>query len=66
MSRLSKAALALVSLFAVVNLGGAIFAAAAREGRHTAIHVALLLAGVYGVWRLAPARYANLIWHRAR
>ena len=39
-------------LFTLVNLGGAVIAAVAGEGLHTALHVVLLLAGAYWVWRV--------------
>lgn len=46
-------------LFTLINLAGAISAAANDEQFHTRIHVFLLLVGGYYVWRLMPKRTAN-------
>lgn len=54
MTRRSKIWLAVASLFTLINLGGAVYAAALGEGLHTALHVGLLLPGAYLMWRLAP------------
>ena len=54
MTRRSKLWRILASLFTLLNLGGAIFAAAIGEGLHAGVHVALALVGAYLVWRLAP------------
>ena len=48
-------------LFSLVNLVGAGVAAAGGELRHAALHVALLLPGVYLVRRFAPRRNASRI-----
>ena len=42
------------SLFTVINVGGAWYAAVHGEGLHTAVHVGLLLVGSYVAWRFAP------------
>lgn len=52
MTRRTKSWLALASLFALINAGGAGFAAARLEGLHAGAHVVLLLLGVYAGWRL--------------
>jgi hypothetical protein len=44
-------------LFLVVNVGGAVVAAAEGELLHAGIHAALLLPGAYLVWRLTSRRY---------
>lgn len=43
------------AIFSAVNLLGIGFAAAAREGPHAAIHVALLIPGVWAMWLVGPA-----------
>ena len=53
MTRRSKLWLAAASLFTVLNLGGAGFAAADGEWLHTAAHIGLMLVGAYFVWRIA-------------
>ncbi len=40
-------------IFMLVNLGGAVFAAAGGEMIHAAIHVALLVPGVFWIMRLS-------------
>jgi hypothetical protein len=52
--------LALAVLFVLANLGAAGIAAAAREWNHTAVHVVLVLAGEYVVWRLLMRRRAGV------
>jgi hypothetical protein len=64
MTRRSKVWLAVAVLFTLLNLGGAVMAAAQGELLHSASHVALTLVGAYVVWRLAPGRYARRIWPR--
>ena len=64
MTRRSKVWLAVAVLFTLVNLGGAVMAAAQGEVLHSASHVALTLLGAYLVWRIAPGRYARRIWPR--
>ena len=54
MTRRSKIWLVVAVLFTLVNLAGAPMAAAAGEGLHAAVHVALTLLGAYLVWRLVP------------
>jgi hypothetical protein len=46
-------------LFLVLNVGGAVFAAAQGELLHAGVHVALLVPGAYLVWRLTSRRYAR-------
>lgn len=53
MTRRSRLWLGLASVFTLINAGGAVFAAAATEAMHTAVHVVLLAVGAYAVWRLA-------------
>jgi hypothetical protein len=45
---------ALAALFTLINLVGIGWAVAESEGPHAAIHVALSLLGMYGMWRLSP------------
>ncbi len=54
MKQLSKRWLAVISIFALVNVGGAVYAAAMGEGMHAGLHVSLLLLGsaAFAVWRL--------------
>ena len=54
MSRSSKLWRVAAALFTIINLGGAVFAAVAREPVHAAVHVVLFLGGGYLMWRLAP------------
>lgn len=54
MTRRSKIWLAVASVFTLINLGGAVAAAAGREGLHAGVHVVLMVVGAYVVWRLAP------------
>ena len=42
--------------FTLINLAGAVLAAANNEQFHTRLHVFLLLVGGYFVWRLLPKR----------
>jgi len=43
------------TIFNLINLGGFIYAVAMGEPLHAAIHVVLLAAGAYVMWRLAPS-----------
>src|SRR2546430_14334288 len=43
------------TVFNLINLGGAIFAVAMGEPLHAFVHVVLLAAGAYFMWRLAPS-----------
>lgn len=52
MTRRSKLWLAAALLFSLVNAAGGGFAAALAEGVHAAVHVVLLFAGVYAMWRI--------------
>jgi hypothetical protein len=62
MTRRPKLWLVVASLFTLVNLAGAPFAALSGEPLHAAIHVALTLVGAYFVARLAPrARRQHLL-----
>jgi hypothetical protein len=54
MTRRSKIWLVVAVVFDVVNLAGAVMAAAAGELLHAGGHVALLALGVYVTWRLTP------------
>jgi hypothetical protein len=54
MTRRSKLWLLAAALFTIINLGGAVWAAAAREPLHAAVHVVLFLLGGYLMWRLTP------------
>jgi cytochrome b len=47
------------AIFAIVNFGGAVFAAATGEWMHGAVHVGLLLVG-YFVWQLSWGRRQDL------
>ena len=64
MTRRSKVWLVVAGLFLVVNVVGAVFAAAGAELLHAGIRAALVFPGAYLVWRLAPNRYARRTWHR--
>lgn len=64
MTRRSKVWLVVAGLFLIVNVGGAIFAAAVGEPLHALLHVALVFPGAYLVWRLAPNRHTRRIGHR--
>ncbi len=55
MIRHPRAWLVVAVLFSAVNLAGAAYAAAMREGPHAALHVALLLPGLLGMWKLRGA-----------
>jgi hypothetical protein len=52
MTRRSKVWLTLAALFSAVNFAGGLIAAAQGELIHACVHAALLLLGVYPVWRL--------------
>jgi len=54
MTRRSKIWLVAAALFTLINGGGAVWAAAAREPLHAAVHVVLFLLGGYLMWRLTP------------
>lgn len=41
-------------LFALVNVGGAVFAAALGDPMHAAGHVVLVFVGLYVAWRVKP------------
>ena len=43
------------TIFNLINIGGAIFAVAMGEPLHAIVHVVLLAAGAYYLWRLAPS-----------
>ena len=53
MTRRAKLWWSVAALFAIVNVGGAVFAAVQGELPHAGGHVALLLVGAYVVSRLA-------------
>lgn len=59
MTRRTKIWLGIASVFTLVNLGGFIVAAAGGEGGHALVHLALLVPGVYWVWRLVSPRGAR-------
>ncbi|MEX1185963.1 MAG: hypothetical protein WEA80_05180 [Gemmatimonadaceae bacterium] len=52
MTRRSKLWLAALSLFNLVNAAGAGYAGALAQGEHAAVHVVLLIVGVYASWRI--------------
>ena len=56
MTRREKVWLVIALLFALVNLGGALYAGAFGEWIHMGIHIALLLAAEWVVWRLLQRR----------
>lgn len=56
MIRHHKAWLVAAAIFSAVNLLGIGFAAAAREGPHAALHLALLVPGLAAIWFLTAAR----------
>jgi hypothetical protein len=58
MTRREKIALVAAVLFVIINLAGAGYAAAMREWAHTGVHVVLVFAGEYAVWRLLQRRQA--------
>ena len=60
MTRCGKVQLVLSVLFVLVNLGGAGWAAMHEEWVHTGIHIALVFAGEYVVWRLLSRRAARV------
>jgi hypothetical protein len=47
-------------LFSLINLGGAVVAAAQGEPVHAGVHAGLLVLGADFVWRLAPTRARRL------
>ncbi len=53
MTRRSK--LVGATIFILINLGGAIFAVAMGEPSHAIVHVVLIAAAAYFMWRLAPS-----------
>lgn len=59
MSRRDRILWVLAVCFTLVNLFGAIFAAAHRELGHTAIHELLTFLGAYFIWRLTPRDVAR-------
>ena len=59
MTRRSKVWLVLAVLFTLVNLAGIVFAAAAGEVAHTALHVVLSVLGAIVVKLLASTRNAR-------
>lgn len=54
MTRRSKIWFVAAALFTLINGGGAVWAALAREPLHSAVHVVLFLLGGYLMWRLTP------------
>ena len=52
MTRRPKRWLAALSLFILVNSAGAGYAGALAQGEHAAVHVVLLIVGVYATWRI--------------
>jgi len=54
MTRRSKVWPIVALVFTLINLVGAVYAAALGEGPHAGIHVGLTLLGAYFVWRLEP------------
>ena len=58
MSRRTKWLAVAAAIFAVVNVGGAIFAAWQNEFQHAGVHVALALLSVYGTMLLSRRRNA--------
>lgn len=54
MTRRSNLWQAIAVLFTLVNSAGAGYAVARAESLHAAVHVGLMLVGVYLMWRLAP------------
>jgi hypothetical protein len=46
---------AAAAIFSAVNLFGVVYAGLAREGPHAAIHVALLIPGLWAMWLVGPA-----------
>ena len=55
MSRKAKLWRVIAALWIVINVGGAVIAAASSEGMHLALHLGLLLVGYVG-WLLVPGR----------
>ena len=60
MSRRTKGLAVAAAIFAVVNVGGAIFAAWQDEFQHAGVHVALALLSVYGTMLLSRRREVAL------
>ena len=60
MSRRTKWLAVAAAIFAVVNVGGAIFAAWQDEFQHAGVHVALALLSVYGTMLLSRRREVAL------
>jgi fatty acid desaturase len=52
MTRRTKIWLAVATIFTLINLGGAPYAAILGEGPHAAVHVVLFIVGVVWMWRL--------------
>ena len=52
MTRRSKIWLTLAALFSAANFAGGLFAAVQGELLHAGVHAALMLIGLYPVWRL--------------
>lgn len=50
---------AVAAVFTAINLGGAVFAAAAEEPIHAGVHVLLGVVGLYLTWRLSPWRIVH-------
>jgi hypothetical protein len=64
MTRRSRIWLVVAALFSLINVAGAVFAAARREWLHAGTHIGLALLGAYAVWWLAPSRTARRRWPR--
>lgn len=52
MNRSSKLWLASLSIFNLINAAGAGYAGALAQGEHAAVHVVLLIVGVFAEWRI--------------
>lgn len=59
MSRGHRILWVLAVCFTIVNLLGALYAAAHRETMHTGVHELLTFVGAYFIWRLTPRRVAR-------
>lgn len=55
-ARRSRILWMLALCFVVINVGGAVIAAAQEQQLHTDLHVLLALVGGYFTWRLSPRR----------